>query len=506
MRQALSERRVSEKFPPSLTKLAYRKQIEIAKNNSNALYYLNILDDHDKDPTDRLGAAQWLCENEVAIPAAITALTELSFEENEPIAYKALIELTALDSPQAFDALRSILKWGASNEIRLKAGRFLKRKLLDQQNDQPLGLPPATPAALSLPATDCATLPNLAVRLPDSDSPPEIQPIQPPDAKVLNPVAEPASRAKGLPLRNGSAAAAAGTATPPKKKSILHTLPMMGALGDLQARTYNAARAIPFLSKVLDDSKLQTWLLPSFVLALITAGELLITFTNPVPAMGLYVVTLFVLLYNVLNTDEAVKRRLHIVLLLIPLTRILSLGLPLTELSQINSYAAVSIPLFVAMMLIIRQDSWSRQELGLTLKHLPLQIVTALAGLSLGWLQYQILQPEPLAPELSLQAVWLPALILFVSTGTLQELMFRGLLQNAAMPVLGHWSSLFFVSALFAILNISYLSLAGGLLMFGIGLIFGLVVAHSRSIIGVTLAHSIMNITLFLIWPYLLAL
>ena len=215
---------------------------------------------------------------------------------------------------------------------------------------------------------------------------------------------------------------------------------------------------------------------------------------------------MFVLLYNVLRTTEPIKRRLNTVLLLIPLTRTLSLGVPLVELPQIYSYVALSLPLFIAIMLIIWQESWSREELGFTFNHLPLQIMTALSGLGLGWLQYQLLQPEPLVSELTWQTTLLPAIVLMVSTGYLEELMFRGLLQNAAMPILGHWASLFFVSALFAVLNISLLSLPSILLIFGIGLIFGLVVAHSRSIVGVTLAHGIMNITLFMMWPYWLPL
>ena len=512
MRQTLAPRRVSEKWSPSFTQLTYNRQIEMTETNSEALPYLKAFVDNHKDPAARLEAAEWLCDNNYAMTTAITALSELSFEDDQRVAFKALAKLATVDSNQALDALRGIFKWGPTKDVRSRAAKFLKRRLLEELGNQPLGLPPASPEALSLPVTDSPTLPNIFPRLPASDA--LSTSYLPPEGVGLLDVADKVRIAEAKNEVAEAAPARFGFPTVSKAKANMRAMPEKaasgGALSRLQTRLVEALYALPLLPKLLGNRQVQTWWLPLLVLAFTGAAELFITpaatFTNPLLAMGLHVIVMFVLLYNVLHTTEPIKRRLNTVLLLIPLTRTLSLGVPLVELPQIYSYVALSLPLFIAIMLIIWQESWSREELGFTFNHLPLQIMTALSGLGLGWLQYQLLQPEPLVSELTWQTTLLPAIVLMVSTGYLEELMFRGLLQNAAMPILGHWASLFFVSALFAVLNISLLSLPSILLIFGIGLIFGLVVAHSRSIVGVTLAHGIMNITLFMMWPYWLPL
>lgn len=490
MRQALAEKRTSENGSPSFTQFTYNRQIELAESSSEALPHLKAFVDNQKDPAARLASAQWLCENQYAMSTAITALTELSFDDNQQVAFKALSELDSLENHQALDALRGIFKWGPTEDVRSRAGQFMKRHLL---KGEILHLPPVTREALVWPEMHSPPLPNIFPRMPASE----------PTSAVHVPAREthqPANRRDVAPVGNTNVPAPASATASPKG----------GALSNLQASLAKGIHSLPFLSKLLNNSRFHTWSLPLFVLFFTTIAELFITFTTPLAAMGLHVTVMFVLLYNVLHTVNPIRRRLQTVLLLIPLTRILFLALPLANLSRVNSSLAISIPLFIAIMMIIWQESWSREELGFTFNHLPLQAVTAISGLGFGLLQYNLISPEPFTTEPTWQAALVPALILMVSTGYLQELMFRGLLQNAALPILGHWPSILFVASLFAVLNMSYLltvgvgvSLALGiLLVFLIGLIFGLVVAHSRSIVGVTLAHGIMNITLFLIWPY----
>lgn len=238
------------------------------------------------------------------------------------------------------------------------------------------------------------------------------------------------------------------------------------------------------------------------ILTLITVAELLTLLPEPRPGMLLHGVTIMVLFYHLLKAEESAIRRLIMVLFLMPLIRIISFGLPLTAWPQISWYFAASIPLFGGIMLIIQQESWSREELGFTLDNLPLQAVVMLGGLALGWMEYVILQPEPLVSELTWQAIWLPALILLICTGYFEELLFRGLLQSAAISVIGYWPGLLFQAALFAVLHIGYASIIDVIFVFLVGFLFGLVVARTHSLLGVTLAHGLTNIGLFLLWPF----
>ncbi|MBC7325562.1 MAG: CPBP family intramembrane metalloprotease, partial [Moorella sp. (in: Bacteria)] len=132
------------------------------------------------------------------------------------------------------------------------------------------------------------------------------------------------------------------------------------------------------------------------------------------------------------------------------------------------------------------------------------QFLVALCGLPLGLLEYLILRPRPLTPALAFQELWLPALILLVCTGFTEEFIFRGLLQRAAALAAGPRFALYYVSFIFAVLHITHRSVIDVIFVFAVALYFGWIVQKERSILGVTLAHGLTNITLYLIWPFLL--
>ncbi|MCB0059868.1 MAG: CPBP family intramembrane metalloprotease, partial [Caldilineaceae bacterium] len=199
---------------------------------------------------------------------------------------------------------------------------------------------------------------------------------------------------------------------------------------------------------------------------------------------------------------ETPLHRLLITLAFAPLIRLLSLSLPLSEFPRVYWYFITSVPLFVAAYLVARLLHFSLDDVGINLRALPVQGLVALTGLVFGFVEYQILQPDPLAPAFTWQAIWLPAAILLVSTGFLEELIFRGLMQNTAIETLGRFG-LIYVALVFAVLHIGYKSLVDVLFVFAVGLFFGWVVFRTRSIVGVTLSHGLTNIMLFLVMPFL---
>ncbi len=272
---------------------------------------------------------------------------------------------------------------------------------------------------------------------------------------------------------------------------------------DLDSEEDSVSQLLPQLLR--HDYKRPLWL-PSLLLALTTIGELFFLLPDPVLGMGMHIGVLFLLLYSLVYVPDRPVRRMNTVFLLIPMIRIMSFGLPLAVLPKLSWYFFTAIPIFTAMILITRtkEDPWTLEQLGLTLRQWPIQLGIAFTGVAIGWLEYLILTPAPLSQSLSWQAIWLPALVLLICTGFLEELLFRGFLQSAAIPVIGRWPALIFVSALFAILHIGYASVIDVLFVFGIGFGFALAVDKTHSILGVTLAHAIANISLYLIFPHLL--
>ncbi len=201
---------------------------------------------------------------------------------------------------------------------------------------------------------------------------------------------------------------------------------------------------------------------------------------------------------------EAKTAKFYLALTLAPLIRILNLSLPLTVFPLMYWYAVVSFPLLVGAVMVARINRYRRKELGLGWgnNNLLFHLLFGLAGLPLGLIEYLILRPKPLVPLLSLPDVFLPALILLVCTGFTEELIFRGIMQKAARDFLGQKTALILVSFIFAILHVTHLSVIDVVFVFGVAVFFSVVVWRTGSLIGVTLAHGLTNIALYLILPF----
>lgn len=455
MKPIFSPSSISLQVWPNITERFYIKELDEVRQTKSeeaqaALPRLETLVDKQEAPQKRLAAARWLRLNSAALPAAITVLMELAFDGDAQIAWQALTELATIDHAEAAKGLRNLTKWGSSKQIRERAAILLELRKQDDwlaaqnKNDQSHAsdwlAPLAAPEMMTTPSLAQATIGGQAILTPS---------------------------------------------------------PMPSALGSTPIST-----AWQIMLRLLRHDEEQTSWLPAFVLLLTTIAELLTLYPDPRYGVMVHIAILFLLFYSLFHTVDASVRRFTTVLLLIPLIRILSLALPLLAWPQITWYFAASVPLFAGMITVIWLEKWQyREELGFQLGSLPSQGLIMLGGIGLGWLEYQILQPNPLIPELTLEAIWLPALIFLFCTGLMEELLFRGLLQSAALKVLGRQQALFFGSAFFAVMHIGYASILDVLFVFAVGWVFAWLVDRTHSILGVTLAHGLTNIGLFLVWP-----
>jgi len=127
-----------------------------------------------------------------------------------------------------------------------------------------------------------------------------------------------------------------------------------------------------------------------------------------------------------------------------------------------------------------------------------------LLGVALGLVELWILQPDPLISSLRWQELAVPVLILLVSTGFTEELVFRGVIQRVSLES-GLRYGILYVSILFALLHVGYGSLTDVAFVFAVGLLFGYLVARTGSLLGVSLAHGLTNVGLYLVVPLLVA-
>jgi membrane protease YdiL (CAAX protease family) len=242
----------------------------------------------------------------------------------------------------------------------------------------------------------------------------------------------------------------------------------------------------------------------AYLIAL-TVAEALTTFISPRAGMVLHGLILIALLLQAALSFRQREYQFLVALALAPLIRLFSLALPLANFPLIFWYAVVGVPLFIATIMSMRVTGVKPNMIGVQFswRSLPAQLLIGLSGLAIGYIEYLILRPDPLVAELSWELVWLPALILLLFTGFLEELIFRGIMQTSSNQMLG-WLGVVFVALVFTVLHMGYNSILDMIFVFAVAIIFGLLVQRFHSLLGVSISHGLTNISLYLIFPFLL--
>ncbi len=231
--------------------------------------------------------------------------------------------------------------------------------------------------------------------------------------------------------------------------------------------------------------------------------------SSSVIGIACHVLILFAVIIDAALINRQYNQKLVLSLAIVPLIRIISLSLPLADIPQIWQYPVIYIPLLVAAVVLARILDLKPGDIGIRFGFLPLQLIIGLVGVGLGIAEYLILTPEPMIEELTWQTAWLPALVLLLSTGFVEEFIFRGVLQKTAVEAFGGWG-IVYVGFIFAVLHIGWIraespfALLYIVFVFLVALFFGWIVKKTGSILGVTLSHGITNIVLFIVAPFFL--
>lgn len=239
-------------------------------------------------------------------------------------------------------------------------------------------------------------------------------------------------------------------------------------------------------------------------LLLISLAEVIAALYHPFWGIMSHVLILFgLILHATLNIHNPMGKML-LSLALTPLIRIASHTVPLVPLRPFVSYILIYFPIAVATFSVMRCLNMKAADVGLRLQgRLTFHLLIALAGIPFGMMEYLILRYPPMIPYLTWTNAWLPGITLLMTTGFVEEFVFRGTMQRACAEALGRWN-LFYISFLFAIVHVIHKSMLDIVLVFFIALFFAWVVKRSGSIIGVTLSHGVTNSVLFLIAPFVI--
>jgi membrane protease YdiL (CAAX protease family) len=238
-----------------------------------------------------------------------------------------------------------------------------------------------------------------------------------------------------------------------------------------------------------------SWLIVIAYTSAVGITEFVLFYVSVPGGVALYFAILIALLFQGTFERNDAKRDLWLALGLVPLIRIVSTVTSAIEFTAIIRYILIGMPVFAGIYIMARHLKYRFDDIGLNNRHLFWQILTAITGIGLGMIDYLILRPKPLVEGSVVQFI-IPGLVLLIFSGFMEELAFRGLLQRAA-GALGSWGWAI-IAPIYALLQIGHGSLFNIIFTLGVALFFGFVVMRTKSILGVSVAHGILNIMLFL--------
>ena len=191
-------------------------------------------------------------------------------------------------------------------------------------------------------------------------------------------------------------------------------------------------------------------------------------------------------------------RKILIPLLLVPLLRILSLAIPIPHIVPIFWFLLVGIPLLLATFIVVRVIGLPTLSLKQSFIKWFFQVLFGLSGIPIGVLAAHLFSSTSMIPGKTIGWIISGAIILTLFSALIEEIIFRGLLQNVSLDSYG-LIGLLISSAVYAIMTVGTLS-PGYVIFFGItGLLFAVWVKISGSLWGVILAHSLVNIIFLLL-------
>ena len=234
----------------------------------------------------------------------------------------------------------------------------------------------------------------------------------------------------------------------------------------------------------------------------IVAAESLLIAVGPTASVLAHALILIALVHHWAFASPPEAPAALLILALLPLLRIFSLTMPLDGTQTLYQYALVGAPLLLAVGLVAavlgsatisnRLRTWSWRRDGLV----------ALGGLPLGGVAVLLLDPDAPVERATWTNLFAGALILLVFTGGLEELLFRGLLQTALVDIFGR-AGVLVTALLFAAAYLGTRSPLAVAFAAILGVLFGWIVERTRALLGVALAHGLLNVVALLVWPTL---
>ncbi len=234
----------------------------------------------------------------------------------------------------------------------------------------------------------------------------------------------------------------------------------------------------------------------------IGCAEVLTTYASPLLGLSIHLLVFTASIFHGAIEPRPKAMALWLSISLVPLIRIVSLGLPLGAVSLEWWYVLAGLPPLAAAITAVRVLGFSRRQIGLQLPTGAgwlLTIIVISTGVVIGMAEFSLIGQVITVEASTTGQLVLFGSILILGTGVVEEVVFRGVLQTAAMAALGTTGGIVLVSVLFAVMHTGHGSILNVWFIFGVSLYFGYVRYVTGSLLAVIAAHSVANLVLLIL-------
>jgi hypothetical protein len=232
----------------------------------------------------------------------------------------------------------------------------------------------------------------------------------------------------------------------------------------------------------------------------VTVSEVLLFVGRIDLALWAHLLTLLGLAAALGVGGERVDRPVLVAFALLPLFRLVNLGMPVFVELTVLWLPVIYAPFLPVLYHVVRESEHASTTTRPRRAALLL-VPAVLLGAVLASVEYAILRPEGLVTALDPLSILLVAVVMIGFVGLVEELLFRAVLQRRLQACVGRWPGLLVASGLFGLMHAGYglsieIAFAGAA-----GLLFGLLYDATDSLATVTIAHGTLNVFLFAVIP-----
>lgn len=241
-------------------------------------------------------------------------------------------------------------------------------------------------------------------------------------------------------------------------------------------------------------------------LLVLTIGELSIFFGNSYYGLGIHLVNLLAIILIAIFSPIEIKEKNILQALTLPIIlRIINISMPQFFTTTFLQYPLIYGIMFIPIYQIIKVQQMSSNEIGLNFKKLHIYLPLAFQiGIAVAFVEYMILNPEPLISKIRLSDIILLSIIMIVFIGTIEETIFRSIIQTRIEKVFGTRNGILLSGSIFGIMHTGYGIIDEVMFASIYGIFIAIIFQKTRNLPFIISIHGISNVMLYGVFPFIL--